>query len=173
MDVAVAIPKECFKAKDRLNNVYFEKRAVYLLELANQILKHKNIFSEAEFQTFRGDRLKPILVLKIAQQPQQTTTTNFVLRIFPIADKDSFPLEKFVPTNNNNRNTTLGENETQPSTPLYNNRVNEDIYLREHVSHLFSIFNEHPNFVETSKLLKVWLRQRELEESSDRYYYRK
>ena len=111
LDVALTIPKDCLREKDILNGVYFEKRRVYLNEIANALCHQdkQNLFSDVHFGLFRGDPRKPYLMIYPAMIGE--TKTKFVIRIFPCLSPDNFKLDKFLPDRNLNRNKRLSESQ--------------------------------------------------------------
>lgn len=77
-DVVVMMPDSMFEETDVLNNVYFEKRKLFVAFLGMTVRKWISSKSEMMLETalFKGDPRKPILVLYL---PQKTSS----IRIYP------------------------------------------------------------------------------------------
>jgi hypothetical protein len=64
VDVALEMPDDCLEAKDYLNGLYFEKRALYLAVAAEQLVARLAGKFEVGLSFFRGDERKTMLVLR-------------------------------------------------------------------------------------------------------------
>ncbi|KAL9646720.1 hypothetical protein ABK040_001142 [Willaertia magna] len=144
IDISVTMPEGYITKKDYGRN-YFEKRAYYLLAVA-QCLKKNEEFTNCTFEPFRGDYLKPILVINF----KYTKKSTFKIRIFPTVSEDVFD------------KTYSKVNEAQN-----HHRILEDAYLKKHLEILHNEMKDCPVLVETSILLRVWSRIRNIYQAND------
>ncbi|KAH8307533.1 hypothetical protein KR044_000288, partial [Drosophila immigrans] len=166
VDVALEMPAACFQKDDYLNLVYDQKRALYLASVASKI-KQLPAFSADKFDYnyHANNPLKPVLEMTSASK----LGNHVMFRLFITASPDIFQLRRFVPWNNNIRPSVFGdkcdkkENQTLPSTQHYNSNVLFDLTLAQNQTLLLNSFTERRNFQEGLLLLKVWLRQRQLD----------
>ncbi|XP_017858430.1 PREDICTED: nucleolar protein 6 [Drosophila arizonae] len=164
VDVALEMPEKCFQKEDYRNLIYDQKRALYLATVASK-LKELPAFAADHFayNYHANNPLKPVLELT----PTGKIGKHLSLRLYITAPKAIFKLSRFVPWNNNVRPSFFGdkwdESETLPSTQHYNANVLFDLTLAENQKLMLSTFSGHRNFQEGLLLLKVWLRQRQLD----------
>ena len=135
--------------RDILNNVYFDKKQLYLAALA-EILSAAGLCSSIQVSTMQGDPRKPYLLLK-----PNGLKSKYCVRVFPCISSSVFKLSQLKPTKNNVRpaawmaalqskrrlsssssssskaTTPAAGSELEPSslppTPCYNMTVLEDI----------------------------------------------
>ncbi|KAH8417147.1 hypothetical protein KR222_004756, partial [Zaprionus bogoriensis] len=164
VDVSLEMPAQCFQKEDYLNLVYDQKRALYLATVASK-LKQLPAFAADQFAyNYHGNNpLKPVLELT----PVAKVGRQLLLRLYITAPAQIFKLSRFVPWNNNIRPSVFGdkwdEQQALPATPHYNANVLFDLTLAQNQALLDSAFSGRRNFQEGLLLLKVWLRQRELD----------
>lgn len=164
VDVALEMPEKCFQKEDYRNLIYDQKRALYLATVGSK-LKELPTFAADQFayNYHANNPLKPVLELT----PEGKIGKHLLLRLYITAPKGIFKLSRFVPWNNNIRPSFFGDewdkSEELPSTQHYNANVLFDLTLAENQNLLLSTFTGHRNFQEGLLLLKVWLRQRQLD----------
>lgn len=164
VDLSLEMPAECFQKDDHLNLIYDQKRALYLATVASK-LKELPVFTADQFayNYHANNPLKPVLEIT----PVDKVGKHLSLRVYITAPAQVFKLSRFVPWNNNIRPSVFGdkwdEKQALPSTQHYNANVLFDLTLAQNQSLLHSAFAGRRNFQEGLLLLKVWLRQRELD----------
>uniref|UniRef100_A0A1A9W458 Nucleolar protein 6 n=1 Tax=Glossina brevipalpis TaxID=37001 RepID=A0A1A9W458_9MUSC len=166
-DICVIMPPQCFQKENWLNIQYDQKRAYYLTYIAQHLLKSEefpNINEEnLKFNYYNNNPLKPVLEiiggLKLNSNP--------IIRIFIVGDETSFKLNRFVPWNNNIRLSLFDEEPNDDAiefaTPNYNANVLFDITMERNQQLLREVYGNNKNFQDGLILLKVWLRQRQLD----------
>ncbi|EDV93823.1 GH18079 [Drosophila grimshawi] len=163
-DVALEMPAACFQKDDHLNMIYDQKRALYLATMASK-LKRLTEFASIQFayNYHANNPLKPVLELT----PAGKMGKHLSIRLFITAPEQIFKLNRFVPSNNNIRPSLFGDEwkqgQTLPPTPHYNANVLFDLTLAQNQQLLLDSFADRRNFQDGLLLLKVWLRQRQLD----------
>ncbi|XP_058157972.1 nucleolar protein 6 isoform X2 [Dasypus novemcinctus] len=164
VDVALTIPKEILQDKDGLNQRYFRKRALYLAHLAHHLAQDP-LFGSVRFSYTNGCHLKPLLLLRPHGKSEHLVT----VRLHPCPPPDFFRPCRLLPTKNNVRSAWYrgqglpGDGSPEPPTPRYNSWVLQDTALESHMQLLSSVLGSAPGLKDGVALLKVWLRQRELD----------
>uniref|UniRef100_A0A674DQ49 Nucleolar protein 6 n=1 Tax=Salmo trutta TaxID=8032 RepID=A0A674DQ49_SALTR len=161
VDLAVAIPADVLHPKDALNQRYPRKRAIYLAGLAQHLAASPAI-GAMRYSCLHGNRLRPILLLS----PPGKDSSSFTLRLHACPPPGFFKPSRFHPQRNNIRTdwyTGLGSSH-EPPTPHYNSSVLGDMLPRAHLQFLTAVSSQCAAFAEGVALLKVWLRQRELDQ---------
>ncbi|XP_034112362.1 nucleolar protein 6 isoform X2 [Drosophila albomicans] len=166
VDVALEMPAACFQKDDYLNLVYDQKRALYLAYVASK-LKQNTAFSADKFayNYHANNPLKPVLEMT----PGSKVGSHVMFRLYITTPATVFQLSRFVPWNNNVRPSVFGDkspknsNEALPATQHYNANVLFDLTLAQNQTLLLNAFTGRRNFQEGLLLLKVWLRQRQLD----------
>ncbi|KAL7730970.1 hypothetical protein ACLKA6_014201 [Drosophila palustris] len=164
VDVALEMPAACFQKEDYLNLIYDQKRALYLASVASKI-KELAAFAADQFvyNYHANNPLKPVLEMT----PAAKLGKHIMFRLYITAPLEIFSLSRFVPWNNNIRPSAFGdkwdEKQTLPATQHYNANVLFDLTLAQNQALLLSSFTGRRNFQEGLLLLKVWLRQRQLD----------
>lgn len=160
------MPAETFQPKDHLNHRYFHKRAFYLAHLAAH-LRSSEDFVSVEFAWAQGSLLRPIL--QVRPRTNAGKPASFVLNIFPGLPADCFKPSKLGPQRNNLRRKAgalmfpegvLDAAGDESATPYYNNAILCDVHMRTHLALLHEYSSRCTHFAEAVLLLKVWLRQR-------------
>lgn len=139
VDICITMPKEMFQ--EGFEKTYFQKRASFLIHLS-ELFKSTEMFSNFEIVPFRGDHLKPIIVIqpqKDSKSDSKFTKTDFKIRILPMLPKE-----------------VIKKN--------LNDSILEDVYFKDHLVDIHEYMKDYPSFVEASILLKVWLTQRFMNE---------
>ncbi|KAH8295120.1 hypothetical protein KR018_007548, partial [Drosophila ironensis] len=165
VDVALEMPKECFHKEDFLNLRYDQKRALYLTYVVERMRESPEYSQDHfAFNYFGNNPLKPVLELTPAAKH---VAKRLQVRLFITAPLSSFKAGRFVPWNNNIRPSYFSDDwddgQPLPSTQHYNSSVLFDLTLSENQAHLEKFFKGKRNFQDGLLLLKVWLRQRELD----------
>nr|XP_039272633.1 nucleolar protein 6-like [Styela clava] len=167
IDLVLELPTESMQAKDHLNQRYLRKRAVYLAYIAHYLLEN-DLISELKFAYSEENPLKPVLLLK----PSGKLSNSLIVRVHTCPGKESFKLERFLPHKSNVRKSwftgisTKQDDVSLNPTPHYNSIVLRDMLMVEHLKYLFESFSEYEGIRDGIKLLKVWLRQRELDQGT-------
>uniref|UniRef100_A0A9R1SEN8 Nucleolar protein 6 n=2 Tax=Cyprinus carpio TaxID=7962 RepID=A0A9R1SEN8_CYPCA len=167
VDLAVTIPASILHPMDAINQRYSRKRALYLAGLARHLSFAKCVGS-LHYSCLHGNRLRPVLLLK----PPGNDSSKVTLRIHAIPPPDFLKPSRFHPQKNNIRTEWFtGVANTQPEsseppTPHYNSTVLGDHLPLSHLQFLSAISAQCPAFGEGVALLKVWLRQRELDQGA-------
>ncbi|KAH8418447.1 hypothetical protein KR009_004270, partial [Drosophila setifemur] len=165
VDVALEMPRECLHKEDFLNLRYDQKRALYLTYVTER-MRESAEYAEDQFafNYFANNPLKPVLELTPAAKH---VAKHLKVRLFITAPMSSFKPGRFVPWNNNIRPSFYedewDEEDPLPSTHHYNANVLFDLTQAKNQSHLDKFFKGKRNFQDGLLLLKVWLRQRELD----------
>ncbi|XP_040277098.1 nucleolar protein 6 [Bufo bufo] len=166
VDVAVTMPQEILQAKDNLNQRYLRKRALYLAHIAAQ-LAESEIFSSVKFAYMNSNHLKPVLLLSPHGKDEKLVTVRIHICLPPGMFKSS----RFSPSKNNVRTAWYLEDKTvpdaegvgEPPTPHYNNAFLCDLAMEQHFDRLSSCMSDFPGMKDGISILKVWLRQRQLD----------
>ncbi|KAM8802879.1 nucleolar protein 6 [Rhynchonycteris naso] len=164
VDVALTMPREILQDKDGLNQRYFRKRALYLAHLAHHLAQDP-LFASVRFSYTNGCHLKPLLLLRPRGKDEHLVTV--CLHLCP--PPDFFRLCRLLPSKNNVRSAWYrgqnppGDGSPEPPTPHYNTWVLQDITLESHVKLLSTVLGSALGLKDGVALLKIWLRQRELD----------
>ncbi|XP_021078123.1 nucleolar protein 6 [Mus pahari] len=161
VDVAVTMPREILQDKDGLNQRYFRKRALYLAHLAYHLARDP-LFSSVRFSYMNGCHLKPSLLLRPHGKDERLVT----VRLLPCPPLDFFRPCRLLPSKNNVRSAWFrGQScpDYEPPTPHYNSWILQDVALETHMHLLASVLGSAQGLKDGVALLKVWLRQRELD----------
>ncbi|CAG8474805.1 11484_t:CDS:10 [Ambispora gerdemannii] len=174
VDIVVMMPPSIFQEKDYLNYRYFYKRAYYLAMLAASLQdkKYKMTFS-VEFDTCKGDRRRPILLIRPSGNNlnEYFSKIPYIIRVFPGIPPDLFPIHRLAPSKNNVRPRIFQERQkfdkeasdtttTLIPTPHYNLAILQDIFFISHLLFLHQQQKACPAFHEACVLAKIWLNQR-------------
>ncbi|XP_014489067.1 PREDICTED: nucleolar protein 6 [Dinoponera quadriceps] len=163
VDVMVEMPAASFRKQDYQNYIYFRKKAIYLAFVTSSI---KNDIAESK--RFIGDDLRPCLKLR----PSGKLNKKIDVIIHVSAQEASFNLNRFLPEKNSVRprwylNKKSPDDEALLPTPHYNSLIMRDLTMKSTNSEVAQITREYPNLRDGIILLKIWLRQRELNEGYD------
>uniref|UniRef100_A0A8D0GV09 Nucleolar protein 6 n=1 Tax=Sphenodon punctatus TaxID=8508 RepID=A0A8D0GV09_SPHPU len=159
VDVVLTMPREIFQDKDHLNQRYHRKRALYLAHIAHHLAKEK-LFGSVRFTYMNGNHLKPILLL----QPHGKDEKLVTVRLYACPAPGVFKPSRLYPSKNNVRTAWfLGEGTAEPPTPHYNNSILCDMVMESSLLFLSGAARDFPGLRDGVALLKVWLRQRELD----------
>ncbi|XP_070820091.1 nucleolar protein 6 [Chaetodon trifascialis] len=167
VDLAVTIPADVLHPKDVLNQRYPRKRALYLAGLAQYLTSSSDI-GTMRYSCLHGNRLRPVLLLT----PPGKESSSFTVRVHACPPPGFFKPSRFHPQRNNIRTewyTGLQSSQSEssePPTPHYNSSVLGDLLPRAHLQFLSAVSSQCPAFAGGVALLKVWLRQRELDQGT-------
>ncbi|CAG8685921.1 14070_t:CDS:2, partial [Ambispora leptoticha] len=172
VDIVVMMPPSIFQEKDYLNYRYFYKRAYYLAMLAASLQdkKYKTTFS-VEFGTYKGDRKRPILLVRPSGNNlnEYFSKIPYIIRIFPGIPPDLFSIHRLAPSKNNVRPRVFeGKQQLEKDsdktalvpTPQYNLAILQDIFFISHLLFLHQQKKACPAFQDACILAKIWLNQR-------------
>ncbi|XP_001365176.3 nucleolar protein 6 isoform X1 [Monodelphis domestica] len=167
VDVVLTMPKEILQDKDGLNQRYLRKRALYIAYLGYH-LSRDPLFGSVCFSYINGCHLKPLLLLCPAGKDEHLVT----VRLYPCPPPEFFRLCRLLPSKNNVRTTWFWdksipeEGVMDPPTPHYNTLLLFDEVLESHLHLLSAILTSSPGLRDGIILLKVWLRQRDLDKGT-------
>ncbi|XP_061117793.1 nucleolar protein 6 isoform X2 [Conger conger] len=167
VDLAVTIPAGVLHPKDALNQRYPRKRALYLAGLAQHLSSSPDI-GTLRYSCLHGDRLRPLLLLT----PPGGDSGSLTLRLHPCPPAGFFRPSRFHPQRNNVRSawytgTAAPEQDaSEPPTPHYNSTLLGDLLPKVHLQFLSAVSAQCAAFTDGVALLKVWLRQRDLDQGS-------
>uniref|UniRef100_A0A7N8YJ63 Nucleolar protein 6 n=1 Tax=Mastacembelus armatus TaxID=205130 RepID=A0A7N8YJ63_9TELE len=163
VDLAVTIPADVLHPKDAINQRYPRKRALYLAGLAQHLTSSSEI-GPLRYSCLHGNRLRPILLLT----PPGKDSSSFTIRVHACPPPGFFKPSRFHPQRNNIRTEWYTGLQTshEPPTPHYNSSVLGDLLPRAHLQFLSAVGSQCSAFVDGVTLLKVWLRQRELDQGT-------
>ncbi|XP_037536415.1 nucleolar protein 6 [Nematolebias whitei] len=167
VDLAVTIPAEVLQHTDFLNQRYPRKRALYLAGLA-QHLKSSPDIGTMRFSCLLGNRLQPVLLLT----PPGKDSSRFTVCLHVCPPPGFFKPSRFHPNRNNVRTEwyiglqTSHAERSEPPTPHYNTSVLADLLPRAHLQFLSAVSSQCSAFSDGVALVKVWLRQRELDQGT-------
>lgn len=162
VDLVLTIPKEFFQPKDYLNHRYIQKRALYLSVIALKLKKQETI-QNLKFTYHHGNTLKPILVFQFKGEGKGITVH---LHVCP--EDGAFRYNRFHIRKNNVRRSWFRGQESEdtseePPTPHYNTAILQDLTIHSNNQCLHAALYESSPVKEGINMLKVWLRQRELD----------
>ncbi|CAL1615889.1 unnamed protein product [Knipowitschia caucasica] len=162
IDMVVIIPSDVLQEKDALNQRYPRKRALYLAGLAQHLSASPEV-GTLLYSCLHGNRLRPVLLLR----PPGKEFSSFSLRIHPCPPPGFFKPSRFHPQRNNIRTEWYtGTPQSEPiehPTPHYNSAILGDLLPSAHLQFLSAVRSQCSAFSDAVALLKVWLRQRELD----------
>ncbi|XP_058116065.1 nucleolar protein 6 [Anopheles ziemanni] len=165
VDLLVTIPDKGFHKEDFLNLRYHMKRAHFLCNIAEYLVKpaQNKLISKVHFEPLKGDAMKPVLVM-VPSDEKFGRKVQFHLHAVPEGGK--FNKKRFLPERNNVRPAMIGsghlttaeEYERFP-TPHYNSSILYDLRLAKNAELLEGII-QSDSIREAIILLKIWARQR-------------
>ncbi|XP_051960770.1 nucleolar protein 6 isoform X2 [Xyrauchen texanus] len=167
VDLAVTIPASILHPMDAINQRYPRKRALYLAGLAQHLSSTKSVGS-LRYTCLHGNRLRPLLLIK----PPGKDSSSVTLRIHVVPPPDFLKPSQFRPQKNSVRTewftgvASIKQEISEPPTPHYNSTVLGDHLPLSHLQYLSAISTQCPAFGDGVALLKVWLRQRELDQGA-------
>ncbi|XP_072453080.1 nucleolar protein 6 isoform X2 [Notamacropus eugenii] len=167
VDVMLTMPKEILQDKDGLNQRYLRKRALYIAHLGYH-LSQDPLFGSVRFSYINGCHLKPLLLLRPAGKDERLVT----VRLYPCPPPGFFRLCRLLPSKNNVRTTWFWDKTTpkeavlDPPTPHYNTLLLCDEVMESHLHLLSALLASSPGLRDGIILLKVWLRQRNLDKGT-------
>ncbi|KAL6114361.1 nol6 [Pungitius sinensis] len=166
VDLAVTIPAEVLQQKDVVNQRYPRKRALYLAGLAQYLASSSDIGS-MRYSCLHGNRLRPVLLLT----PPGKDSSSFTVRVHACPPPGFFKPSRFHPQRNNIRTEwysglQTSQESSEPPTPHYNSSVLGDLLPRAHLQFLSAVSSQCSALSDGVALLKVWLRQRELDQGT-------
>ncbi|XP_065110286.1 nucleolar protein 6 [Paramisgurnus dabryanus] len=167
VDLAVTIPDTILHPMDAINQRYPRKRALYLAGLVQHLISFK-IVGSVRYSCLHGNRLRPILLIK----PRGKDSSSVTLRIHAVPPPNFLKPQRFHPQKNNVRTewftgvTNKQQESSEPPTPHYNSTILGDHLPLSHLQFLLGVSAQCPAFRDGVALLKVWLRQRELDQGA-------
>ncbi|KAF9700946.1 hypothetical protein EKO04_000487 [Ascochyta lentis] len=165
IDLVVTMPKSLFQDKDYLNHRYFYKRAYYLACLAAGIKGAKKHKFELSFESWHGNQLQPIIVVRPSGNgdADDFSSSKARINIIPALPENTFAPNKLLPTSNAVR-PKGSEEETAskalPPTPLYNSTLQSDANVTAYLKLLYATATKADAFKDACILGRIWLKQR-------------
>ncbi|KAK0168959.1 hypothetical protein PV327_002715 [Microctonus hyperodae] len=165
IDIMIEMPSKLFHKHDYQNYRYMRKRAIYLSYIASCLNDDL-----VEKKTFIGESWIPIL--KII--PTGLLSKRVVVNVHLALEFGTFKYNRFVPEKNSVRsdwyfNEKIENDDKLIPTPLYNSNILRDLTIAEVNSRNIKMLAEYPNIRDGIILLKIWLRQRQIENSFDEF----
>ncbi|XP_063894917.1 nucleolar protein 6 [Helicoverpa armigera] len=163
VDLQITVPSETYTKNDSVNYRYHKKRAAYLAYIAAHLSKFQSI-EELQYSYINDSESKPVLDFK----PTGKLGNHLKVRINLICESEAYKLHRFSPERNNLREAWLfnenSENATEvgPPTPYYNSSVLSDLTASANQEFLNETLQRSENLKQAVTLLKIWLRQRNL-----------
>ncbi|KAG5841083.1 hypothetical protein ANANG_G00195830 [Anguilla anguilla] len=155
VDLAVTIPAGVLHPKDALNQRYPRKRALYLAGLAQHLSSSPDV-GTMRYSCLHGNRLRPLLLLT----PPGKDSGSLTLRVHACPRRASSR-----PAASTRRGTTSAPTGTRASPPG-DSALLGDLLPRVHLQFLSAVGAQCAAFADGVALLKVWLRQRELDQGA-------
>ncbi|XP_057214658.1 nucleolar protein 6 isoform X2 [Triplophysa rosa] len=167
VDLAVTIPATILHPMDAINQKYPQKRALYLAGLVQHLMSTKTVGS-LRYSCLHGNRLRPLLLIK----PRGKDSSSVTLRVHAVPPPNFLKPSRFHPQKNNVRTewfTGVADKQqelSEPPTPHYNSTILGDHLPLSHFQFLSANSTQCPAFRDVVALLKVWLRQRGLDQGA-------
>ncbi|KJX94279.1 pre-rrna processing protein utp22 [Zymoseptoria brevis] len=160
IDMVVVIPSSLLEEKDFLKHRYFYKRAYYLACIAAGLKKAHKAEYTTRFALFRGDPLKPIVVVEPAvEATSPAPAPKWRINIIAGTAADQFPPTKLRLDKNCVRNP---DQDVAAPTPFYNSSLRSDMLVTEYLKLLHGAGKSCESFTEACLLGSTWLRQRNM-----------
>ncbi|XP_028156081.1 nucleolar protein 6-like, partial [Ostrinia furnacalis] len=166
VNVQITVPADTYTKNDSINYRYHKKRAAYLAFIASHIKKHESV-EEVKYTCLNGSEIKPVLDVT----PSGKLNKYLTVRIDLACEAEAYKLHRFSPARNNLRKAWLfseegsDNNEIGPPTPYYNSSVLQDLTSSVNEEFLKESLLDRENLKQAVVLLKIWLRQRNLQVS--------
>nr|POF02233.1 u3 small nucleolar rna-associated protein 22 [Quercus suber] len=162
IDMTLTMPAALFQDKDYLNHRYFYKRAYYLACVAAELQSAgKEQFAFA-FEDFRGEPLKPVLVVTPRQSAgaagEAKPVPRWQINIIPCIGAEVFARDKLRPEKNCVRPEVEGS--ANEPTPRYNSSLRADMLTNAYLQLLHTASKSCAAFNDACLLGTTWLRQR-------------
>ena len=166
IDLVVTMPKAMFQDKDYLNHRYFYKRAYYLACLAAGIKGAKQHKFELSFESWHGNQLQPIIVVRPSGNgdADDFSSSKARINIIPALPENTFAPNKLLPNSNAVRPKGSDEDDTAsktlPPTPFYNSTLQSDANVTAYLKLLYATATKADAFKDACILGRIWLKQR-------------
>lgn len=167
VDLQITVPAETYTKNDSVNYRYHKKHAAYLAHIASHVSKNDSV-EDVKYSWVHQSKTHPVLDLK----PAGKLGNQLTVQINLICEPEAYKFHRFSPSRNNLReswvlsteesNTT---NEVGPPTPYYNSGVLKDLTASLNQALLNNVLSKSENLKQAIVLLKIWLRQRNLQVS--------
>lgn len=169
VDVQITVPAQTYSKNDSINYRYHKKRAAYLAYIASHLNKLESI-EELQYSWLNGCQIKPVLDIK----PAGKLGNHLSMRINLVCEAEAYKFHRFSSARNNLRESWLmsseveantGTADVRPPTPFYNSSILCDLTASVNQEFLNEILSQNDNLKQAVVLLKIWLRQRNLQVS--------
>lgn len=164
IDTQITVPAETYKKNDSVNYRYHKKRAAYLAYITSHLMKLDTI-QDINYTWVNGCETKPVIDIT----PVEKLANHFTVRLNFVCEAEAYKLHRFSPQRNNLRESWLFNEDTQensevgPPTPFYNSSILSDLTASENDKCLIEVLLKSENLKQAVVLLKIWLRQRNLQ----------
>ncbi|KAJ2938467.1 hypothetical protein O0L34_g12906 [Tuta absoluta] len=164
IDIQITVPAETYTKNDSINYRYHKKRSAYLAYIASHLMKLESI-EELNYTLLNGCEAKPVLDIK----PTGKLANHFTVQLNLTCESDAYKFHRFSPTRNNLREAWLFGGESQenseigPPTAYYNSTILSDLTAQSNQAFLHETLSNSENLRQAIVLLKIWLRQRNLQ----------
>lgn len=191
IDLCLEMPSECLKPKDYWDYRYLAKRSRWLQHIGETLSRTGEF--EIHLGRMRGAIEKPVLhltPLKLNDEdgtwkPYTGILSKVIIRIFPCPPEGFFSTRRMHPSKSNLHRPMKGKDGATskgnksnikqdssddssaagPPTPYYNALLLEDMFYRTHLAQMFQMVQDSPAVKETILLLKLWTKQRKLDQA--------
>lgn len=164
INVQITVPAGTYTKNDSVNYRYHKKRAAYLAVIAAHLKDYESI-SEINYTFLNGCESRPILEVT----PSGKLGKHLTVHIDLLCEHEAYKLHRFSPLRNNLReswmfsdDTENNENEIGPPTPYYNSGILQDLTASINEEYLNQTLSKCENLKQAVVLLKIWIRQRNL-----------
>lgn len=170
VDVAIEMPSKCFQGSDHLNHRYHRKRALYLCQIVSHLKKSGIISLVDEFSPrFEIPRAANPLVPVAVIVPAGALQGHAHVCLHVTVPEETFKFSKFGPSKNSVRakwyfNEEDAEKEINSATPQNNATILADLVAMRNETLKQETLKDFKSLKDGIILLKVWLRQRELDQ---------
>ncbi|VDK36366.1 unnamed protein product [Gongylonema pulchrum] len=157
MDLIIIMPRNYFGSHDYQNFTYFIKRAHYLAQTAQILIKAG---LSVKFGTKQQDPLKPVLIVFNSDALE----SEGYLRLDFVPQRSFAKISKFRPENNNLLpsfcSTQFDSLDSNIPTPIYNSKIAADLVRKEMEAKFEEFFRENSNFSRAYIMVRSWMYRR-------------
>lgn len=178
IDLAICMPSKHLEKKDVKNQRYHRKRALYMAQLATLLNGSTGLglIESIEYQYFRGNFLKPTLLLT----PMDAKLKEYAkFQVFVYPDPTDCPIRSSIlvpnhgnvapkwffenyPIENSDLTDFLNSDSDITPSPFYNSDILSDLEMIANSDMITENVADHKSITEALMLTKIWLLQRDL-----------
>ncbi|XP_034245395.1 nucleolar protein 6 isoform X2 [Thrips palmi] len=170
VDIAIEMPSKCFQGSDHINHRYHRKRALYLCQVIAHLKASGIISSKEDFvPRFELPRASNPLIPVVVVVPTGALQGRAQVHLHITVPEETFKLSKLNPSKNSVRSKWLFNEKTVSegkdyATPIHNASILADLVAKQNETLKLETLEDFKNIKDGIILLKVWLRQRELDQ---------